>query len=88
MQLFDCPFCGKRDEREFFFAGEAGKTRPDTRNTIDAAAWGEYLYDKRNEKGEVREIWIHLPCAETFLMERDSVTMAVLQTHCLRKDAP
>ena len=26
MQLFPCPFCGPRDETEFTFATEAGKT--------------------------------------------------------------
>ena len=88
MQLFPCPFCGPRDEREFHFAGEAGKTRPDTTGAVSDAAWTAYLHDQRNDKGHVREIWMHLPCREIFVMERDSVTMAVHGATALRKDAP
>ena len=84
MQLFPCPFCGPRDEREFHFAGEAGKIRPDTRQEVSAEDWAHYLNDQRNEKGRVREVWIHLTCSELFLMERDSVTMRVLSSQSLR----
>lgn len=87
MQLFPCPFCGPRDEREFHFAGEAGKTRPDTTGEVSAADWARYLNDQRNEKGRVREVWMHLTCAELFAMERDSVTMEVLSSTPLREDA-
>jgi len=87
MQLFPCPFCGPRDEREFHFAGEAGKTRPDTRDTVSDADWAAYLHEQRNDKGRVREVWMHLPCREIFVMERDSVTMAVHGSTALRKDA-
>lgn len=86
MQIFPCPFCGPRDEREFHFAGEAGKTRPDTTQTVSDVDWAKYLYTQRNEKGPVREIWMHLPCSEVFVMERNSVTMEVLGTTVLRKD--
>jgi len=67
MQIFPCPFCGNRDEREFFFAAEA-------------------RYVSQNTKGTVQEIWIHLPCAEAFMMQRDSVTMEVLNTTTLRAE--
>ena len=88
MQLFPCPFCGLRDEREFHFAGEAGKLRPDTMRDVSDADWAAYLYDQRNEMGPVREVWMHLTCSELFLMERDSVTMAVTGSRSLREDAP
>lgn len=88
MQLFSCPFCGLRNEREFRFAGEAGKVRPDTTVAVDAASWAAYQYTQRNEKGEVREIWSHMPCSEMFVMVRDSVSMEVLGTVALRKDQP
>ena len=86
MQIFPCPFCGPRDEREFHFAGEAGKTRPDTAGEVSAQDWGTYLHMHRNEKGHVREVWVHRPCAEMFIMERDSVTMEVLGTETLRHE--
>ncbi|MBR9650694.1 sarcosine oxidase subunit delta [Thalassovita aquimarina] len=87
MQLFPCPFCGPRDEHEFHFAGEAGKARPDTTRTVSPEGWAHYLNDQRNEKGRVREVWMHLTCSELFAMERDSVTMEVLSSAPLREDA-
>ncbi len=88
MQIFPCPFCGPRDEREFHFAAEAGKTRPDTSGAVSDAEWAGYLHMHRNDKGVVREIWMHTTCAEVFLLERDSVTMDVLGSTPLRKVAP
>ncbi|WP_370232038.1 sarcosine oxidase subunit delta [Cognatishimia sp.] len=84
MQLFPCPFCGERNETEFHFAGELGKLRPDTAGDVSDAEWGRYLYTQRNEKGHVREVWMHMPCGELFVLERDSVTMAVIGSRALR----
>lgn len=86
MQRFPCPFCGLRDEREFNYAGELGKTRPDTTGDVSDAEWAAYLYEQRNEKGRVKEVWMHLTCAELFTMERDSVTMDVIGSASFRKD--
>lgn len=88
MQLFPCPFCGIRNEREFRFAGEAGKARPDTTTAVSSRNWADYQYAQRNDKGEVREIWSHMPCSEMFVIVRDSVSMDVLGTVVLRKDQP
>lgn len=87
MQLFPCPFCGPRPETEFHFVAEAGKIRPDTTQAISDADWATYLHAQRNDKGTVREVWMHMTCGELFIMERDSVTMEVLSTTPLRKDA-
>ncbi len=86
MQRFPCPFCGMRDESEFTFAGEFGKVRPDTTQDVSVGAWQAYLYAYANPKGRAREIWVHAPCQEYFVMERDTVTMAVLSAAPLRKD--
>ena len=88
MQLFTCPFCGTRDEREFHFLAEAGKTRPDTMSEISDAEWAAYLHSQRNPKGASLEVWMHVPCRELFLMERDTVTMDVLRTESLRGESP
>ncbi|MEX0281849.1 MAG: sarcosine oxidase subunit delta [Arenibacterium sp.] len=85
MQLFPCPFCGLRNETEFHFAGELGKVRPDTTGDVSDAVWARYLYTQRNEKGTVREVWMHLTCSELFVLERDSVTMEVLASNALRE---
>lgn len=85
MQRFPCPFCGLRPETEFHFAGEAGKTRPDTTQPVSDAEWAAYLYSQRNDKGAVREVWLHLPCYELFLMERSSATMEITTATPLRR---
>ncbi|NIZ13038.1 sarcosine oxidase subunit delta [Phaeobacter sp. HF9A] len=87
MQIFPCPFCGPRNETEFHFAGELGKARPTTTEAVSAKEWASYLYAQRNEKGAVHEVWMHLPCSELFVMERDSVTMDVLGARSLREGA-
>jgi sarcosine oxidase subunit delta len=84
MQLFPCPFCGLRSENEFHFSAETGKTRPLNTQEVSAEAWAGYLYEQKNEKGVTREIWSHLPCAEMFVLSRDSVSMEVLGAETLR----
>ena len=86
MQVFPCPFCGDRDEGEFFYAGEFGKVRPSTDGEVSTEEWTAYLHETRNDKGTVREVWMHLPCSEFFAMERDSATMAVIKTITLREE--
>lgn len=88
MQIFTCPFCGPRDEREFHFVGEIGKTRPDTTQTISDKEWATYLFSSLNAKGAADEAWVHLTCREMFVMRRDTVTMDVLETRALRKAVP
>ena len=87
MQIFPCPFCGDRNETEFHFAGELGKVRPDTTGDISATDWSTYLFTQRNEKGAVHEVWMHTPCAELFVLERDSVSMEVTGSRALRETA-
>lgn len=84
MQLFPCPFCGTRDETEFRYMGETGKARPEGGRAVGEADWTRYLYFQANPKGEVREIWCHLPCGEIFLIERNNVTHAVGRSDPLR----
>ncbi len=84
MQLFSCPFCGPRDETEFAFGAEAGKTRPEPAAEIPAETWARYLHYADNPRGATREIWQHVTCGEFFLMERDTVSHAVAATVDLR----
>jgi sarcosine oxidase subunit delta len=82
MQIFVCPFCGPRDETEFHYGGEAGNARPEGHAT-PAGRWAEYLHMRKNPKGRTDEIWVHLPCREFFMMTRDSLTHAVIETRAL-----
>lgn len=81
MQIFTCPFCGPRAETEFHYGGDAGNLRPD--GDAAAQAWTDYLYFRNNHRGLAREIWMHLPCREVFLMERNTVTHDVARTEAL-----
>lgn len=83
MQIFTCPFCGPRDETEFHFGAEAGKARPEPAPEVSDAAWAEYLYMNDAPRGPAREVWVHLTCGEFFVMERDTVTRAVLSVSAL-----
>jgi len=86
MQIFPCPFCGLRDEREFLFAGEAGNIRPAPAADVSAKAWAHYLHDRKNPRGAVREIWVHQTCQEYLILRRDSLSLQVLGHENLRKD--
>ena len=88
MQIFHCPFCGPRDETEFFFAVEAGHARPEPVGEVSDAAWATYLYDNAAPRGPAREVWLHLTCGEYFLMTRDTVTREVLACDPLPGVAP
>ena len=84
MQLFPCPFCGPRPETEFSFAAEAGKARPEPAEAVSPGAWADYRFAEKNPAGRARELWLHTPCSEFFLMERDTLTHAVLGAQRLR----
>lgn len=83
MQIFSCPFCGPRDETEFFFAAEAGKARPEPADAVSDADWSDYLYGARAPRGTAREVWLHLTCGEYFIQQRDTVTRHVLGSEAL-----
>jgi len=80
MLRFPCPFCGTRDEREFRYEGQAGKARPENTKAVSDEDWSDYLHTLDNPMGESKEVWVHLPCQEYFLMTRDTVNMTVLST--------
>lgn len=83
MQIFPCPFCGARDEREFQFAAEADNPRPEPAAEVTDADWAAYLYATTAPRGAAREIWLHLTCGEYFLMTRDTITREVLGSDAL-----
>ncbi len=50
---------------------------------MPAERWAEYLYMRHNPKGAVREVWVHMTCAEFFVMERDSLSHKVARSTTL-----
>ena len=75
MLIIDCPYCGKRPEIEFAYAGQAHLVRPQDPATLDDAAWGAYLYLRENTKGVHAERWRHARgCGRFFNALRDTTT--------------
>ena len=83
MQLFECPFCGERNETEFHFATEAGKPRPEPSNDTSAEKWADYVHFQTALEEEVTEIWVHLTCGEFFLLTRNTRTREILGSKTL-----
>jgi sarcosine oxidase subunit delta len=64
---------------EFSYGGEL-QQRPAA--AVTAAAWGQYLYGRRNVAGLQTEWWYHrLGCGRWFLAERDTLTNRVQHTY-------
>jgi sarcosine oxidase subunit delta len=86
--IIDCPYCGERDETEFSYGGEAGIARPLHPESLNDAAWGDYLFMRSNPRGPHRELWNHAQgCRRWFVAVRDTVTYRFSETTALRAGA-
>jgi sarcosine oxidase subunit delta len=76
--LLSCPNCGSRRIEEYSYGGEL-QSRPSA--GASPAAWGHYLYGRRNAAGPQTEWWYHrLGCGRWFLAERDTRTNELRRT--------
>ncbi len=74
----ECPICGERDRREFYYKG-AALSRPAPE--AGAAAWDAYLHLRDNPCGVTRELWYHeAGCSAWLVVTRDTQTHAMLGT--------
>ena len=73
-----CPLCGPRDRREFYYYGdEAYLARPEA--GAEPAAWDDYLHNRDNVAGVVRDLWYHeTGCSAWLVVTRNTVTHEVL----------
>jgi len=73
----DCPICGNRDRREFYYQGDAVMvSRPDVDAGVDA--WDSYLHLRDNPAGQTRDLWQHeAGCGAWLVVTRDTVTHAI-----------
>ena len=75
MLQITCPWCGPRAESEFSGGGEAHIVRPLETDALDDRQWGDYLFMRKNPKGQHFEQWNHSQgCRRWFNAERDTVT--------------
>ncbi|WP_370400853.1 sarcosine oxidase subunit delta [Sulfitobacter sp. JB4-11] len=71
----DCPHCGVRDRREFYYQGAAlARPAPDA----GEAAWDDYLHLRDNPAGETRELWQHEGgCGAWLVVTRNTVSHVI-----------
>jgi len=82
MLLIDCPWCGKRDETEFAYGGEAHIARPAQPDAISDEAWADYVFLRSNPKGAHRERWFHAHgCRRWFNLARHTVSHEILAVY-------
>lgn len=75
MLKIQCPWCGARAQTEFSYGGEAGIVRPTETESLSDAAWGDYVFMRKNTKGWLREQWFHAAgCRRWFEAERNTVS--------------
>ena len=75
MLKITCPWCGPRAESEFSCGGEAHIVRPLDTDALDDKQWGDYLFMRKNPKGQHFEQWHHSQgCRRWFNAERDTVS--------------
>ncbi len=75
----DCPLCGPRDRREFYYQGEAvALARPDPE--AGDAAWENYVHLRENPTGERRDLWHHEGgCGAWLVVTRNTTTHEVFK---------
>lgn len=74
----NCPICGERDRREFYYRG-AALARPGAEaSDLD---WQDYMHLRENAAGPVEEFWSHdAGCGSWVKVRRDTVTHDILAT--------
>ena len=71
-----CPFCGSRDAQEFVYRGDADPVRP-----VNDEGMFEYVYERANPAGALREHWYHAQgCRNWLVVTRDTLTHEIAST--------
>ncbi|MGY6019155.1 sarcosine oxidase subunit delta family protein [Streptomyces spinosirectus] len=82
MLLIPCPWCGRRDEAEFHYGGQAHVPYPEDPSTLSDEEWARYLFFRDNPKGPFAERWNHTSgCRRWFNAVRDTSTNEVLAVY-------
>jgi sarcosine oxidase subunit delta len=73
----NCPNCGARDRREFYYQGDAlALTRPAPDAGPDV--WDDYLHNRENPAGDTSDLWFHeAGCGAWLVVARNTVTHAI-----------
>jgi len=89
MLFIPCPWCGERDEIEFHSGGEAHIERPKHPEKLTDAQWADYLFMKKNTKGNYLERWVHNQgCGRWFNVARNTATNKILGSYKIGTKPP
>jgi heterotetrameric sarcosine oxidase delta subunit len=88
MLLIECPWCGPRDEQDFSCGGEAHITRPKHPGELNDEQWADYLFMRKNPKGEHLERWVCNGCRRWFNVRRNTVTDVITAVYKMGEKAP
>ena len=89
MLSIECPWCGRRDEVEFSYGGEAHIARPPHPDALSDSEWADYLFMRTNPKGAHREQWVHSAgCRRWFNAVRNTVNYKITATYKPREAPP
>ena len=90
MFLIHCPYCDEAlPELEFEYAGQAHLDRPEDPAALSDAEWRDYLFTRRNIRGNHAEQWRHSHgCARYFNAVRNTVTDKFLVTYPMGAPCP
>lgn len=82
----DCPICGARDRREFYYQGAAvALHRPDP--DAGPQAWDDYMHLRENPPGWHDELWQHEAGCGAWLIVRRNLSSHEIDTVTLAADA-
>jgi sarcosine oxidase, subunit delta len=79
MKLIACPLNGLRPAEEFVYAGEL-RSSPDPARCSDVE-WARYVFNRSGVPGVKREWWCHSPSGYWFILERDTLTDAIVASY-------
>ena len=90
MLLIHCPYCDEKlPEVEFEYAGEAHLERPEDPAALSDGDWKDYLFARRNVRGNHAEQWRHVHgCGCYFNAVRDTVTDKFVVTYEMGTPCP
>jgi sarcosine oxidase subunit delta len=76
MIRIDCPWCGRRDEAEFTYRGDATVVRPAADAPVEA--FHDFVYSRANPRGWHVEWWYHSAgCRQYLKVVRHTMTHEV-----------
>ncbi|MEE9588170.1 MAG: sarcosine oxidase subunit delta, partial [Hyphomicrobiaceae bacterium] len=82
MFVIECPYCGRRDQSEFSYGGEAHIARPTDSAELSDAEWAEYVFMRTNTKGVFAERWVHTAgCRKWFNAIRNTASDEILAVY-------